>query len=344
MPARLTSTSIVPNAWRAAATACIGRFLAPDIGRDALDLRGRDRGADLRERGTHRLGVAVDQHDAGALLAEQQPGRGADAPCPAGDDRNPVGKPTRTRPSLFSMRDSVRMMSRAAISQPRKRMEIIDLSMPIGPHFRWSPELRIKGDIAAGDQFRISHLATTCHGFTHVDAQAHFVAHAPTIEATPLARVVGPARVIDLRDVAPNSEIDAAQAREPRSRRRGRRDPDPVRRVGHETRQHHAGILEGGALAQPRRRRMAAHAQAYRRRVRLPAGLSDPAAARRQDRAERPARDARRAAARRRDADRVSGQHAALRHRARSCARRRSKSRTPTARPHACSRSTDFDL
>jgi kynurenine formamidase len=90
-------------------------------------------------------------------------------------------------------------------------MEIIDLSMPIGPHFRWSPELRIKGDIAAGDQFRISHLATTCHGFTHVDAQAHFVAHAPTIEATPLSRVVGPARVIDLRDVAPNAEIDARQ-------------------------------------------------------------------------------------------------------------------------------------
>jgi kynurenine formamidase len=87
-------------------------------------------------------------------------------------------------------------------------MDIIDLSMPIGPHFRWSPELRIKGDIAAGDQFRISHLATTCHGFTHVDAQAHFVAHAPTIEATPLSRVVGPARVIDLRDIEPNSEID----------------------------------------------------------------------------------------------------------------------------------------
>ena len=96
-------------------------------------------------------------------------------------------------------------------------MDIIDLSMPIGSHFRWSPELRIKGDIAAGDQFRISHLATTCHGFTHVDAQAHFVAHAPTIEATPLARVVGPARVIDLRDVTPNSEIDA--------RRLASRDP-----------------------------------------------------------------------------------------------------------------------
>lgn len=87
-------------------------------------------------------------------------------------------------------------------------MNIIDLSMPIGPHFRWSPEIRIKGDIAAGDPFRVTHLATTCHGFTHVDAQAHFVAHAPTIEDTPLSRVVGPARVIDLRDVEPNTEID----------------------------------------------------------------------------------------------------------------------------------------
>ena len=90
-------------------------------------------------------------------------------------------------------------------------MDIIDLSMPIAPHFRWSPELKIKGDIAAGDQFRVSHLATTCHGFSHVDAQAHFVANAPTIEATPLSRVVGPARVVNLRDVEANTPIDAAR-------------------------------------------------------------------------------------------------------------------------------------
>ena len=90
-------------------------------------------------------------------------------------------------------------------------MDIIDLSMPIGPHFRWSPEIKVKGDIAAGDQFRVTHLATTCHGFSHVDAPAHFVAHAPTIEATPLKRVVGPARVFDLRDAAPNTAIDAAR-------------------------------------------------------------------------------------------------------------------------------------
>jgi len=86
-------------------------------------------------------------------------------------------------------------------------MHLIDLSMPIGPHFRWGPDIQIKGDIAAGDQFRISRIATTCHGFTHVDAKAHFVAHAPTIEATPLGQVVGPCRVLDLRDVEPNTAI-----------------------------------------------------------------------------------------------------------------------------------------
>ena len=88
-------------------------------------------------------------------------------------------------------------------------MRIIDLSMPIEPHFRWNPELQIKGDIAAGDQFRISRVTTTCHGFTHVDAKAHFVANAPTIEATPLRQVVGPCRVLKLRDAPANTAIGA---------------------------------------------------------------------------------------------------------------------------------------
>ena len=96
-------------------------------------------------------------------------------------------------------------------------MRIIDLSMPIAPHFRWNPEVQVKGDIAAGDQFRITRLATTCHGFTHVDAKAHFVAGAPTIEATPLDQVVGPCRVLNLRDVEPNTPIgpERLQAADP---------------------------------------------------------------------------------------------------------------------------------
>lgn len=86
-------------------------------------------------------------------------------------------------------------------------MRIIDLSMPIASHFRWPTETPVKGNIAGGDQFRVTRLHATCHGFSHVDAQAHILADAPTIEATPLERVVGPARVLNLRDVQPKEEI-----------------------------------------------------------------------------------------------------------------------------------------
>ncbi|WP_376985605.1 cyclase family protein [Bosea sp. R86505] len=87
-------------------------------------------------------------------------------------------------------------------------MKIIDLSMPIGQHFRWPVELAIKGDVAQGDQFRVSRLSATCHGFSHVDAAAHFVAGAPTIEATPLSAVVGPCRVLDLSDRPADAAIE----------------------------------------------------------------------------------------------------------------------------------------
>lgn len=86
-------------------------------------------------------------------------------------------------------------------------MQIIDLSMPIAPHFRWPFELAVKGDIAAGDQFRVSRIAAPCHGFSHVDAAAHFVAGAPTIEKTPLRQVVGPCRVLDLSARPDNAAI-----------------------------------------------------------------------------------------------------------------------------------------
>ena len=87
-------------------------------------------------------------------------------------------------------------------------MKIIDLSMPIGPHFRWPAQLSIKGDIGKGDQFRVSRANLPCHGFSHVDAMAHFVADAPTIEKTPLSTVVGPCRVLDLSARPANEAIE----------------------------------------------------------------------------------------------------------------------------------------
>ncbi len=86
-------------------------------------------------------------------------------------------------------------------------MRIIDLSMPITPHFRWRTQVSVTGDVKAGDQFRISRLDAACHGFSHVDAQAHILADAPTIESTPLERVVGPCRILRLHDARPNEAI-----------------------------------------------------------------------------------------------------------------------------------------
>ncbi|WP_062015854.1 cyclase family protein [Aureimonas sp. AU4] len=96
-------------------------------------------------------------------------------------------------------------------------MRIVDLSMPLESHFRWSPEVTVNGDLDKGDQFRVTRISTTCHGFTHVDAQAHFVAGAPTIEATGLDRVVGACRVFDLSGVADDAPIgpDALEAADP---------------------------------------------------------------------------------------------------------------------------------
>ena len=90
-------------------------------------------------------------------------------------------------------------------------MRIIDLTLPISPgHVRWSPEITVRGDVAAGDLFQVTTLKISCHSFTHVDAKRHYFAGAPTIDETPLDALVGRARVIDLSSVGPNQAIDAA--------------------------------------------------------------------------------------------------------------------------------------
>ena len=87
-------------------------------------------------------------------------------------------------------------------------MRIVDLSMPIGPHFRWRPGIADQGrhrgrrpvpDLAAVDHLPRLH---PCRREWRISSP-----HAPTIEATPLDQVVGPCRILDLRDAAPNEAI-----------------------------------------------------------------------------------------------------------------------------------------
>lgn len=87
-------------------------------------------------------------------------------------------------------------------------MRIIDLSMTITKdHFRWKNEHRVSGDLRDGDQFQVTWLTLSCHAFTHVDALAHILPDGNTIDQTPLDQLVGWCHVINLEEVAPNTEI-----------------------------------------------------------------------------------------------------------------------------------------
>ena len=91
-------------------------------------------------------------------------------------------------------------------------MKIVDLSMPVDTgHLRWPVERGKTGDFATGDLFEASWLRTSCHGFTHMDAARHMVPGGATLDDLDLARVVGPAAVIDLSDVVPDEAIDTSR-------------------------------------------------------------------------------------------------------------------------------------
>ncbi|WP_108660204.1 cyclase family protein [Acuticoccus kandeliae] len=90
------------------------------------------------------------------------------------------------------------------------RPRIIDLSMPVlDDHFRWPAPRVVTGDYSDKAPFQITKITLSVHSFTHVDARRHMLPDAPTIEATPPEDVAGPAFVVDLTDIAPNTEIPA---------------------------------------------------------------------------------------------------------------------------------------
>ena len=94
-------------------------------------------------------------------------------------------------------------------------MRIIDLSTEIKPgHVRWETERTAKGDTDAGDQNQVTTIKVSCHAFTHVDAQRHYFGGTPTIEATPLDALVGPAIIVDLMDTEAMEAIGAEKLSE----------------------------------------------------------------------------------------------------------------------------------
>jgi len=90
--------------------------------------------------------------------------------------------------------------------------EIIDISVALSPRtVSWENELvpvieRVSS-IEAGDGYNLSRLAFGSHSGTHVDAPLHFIGEGGSVDRLPLDALIGPALVVDARDVA--KEIDA---------------------------------------------------------------------------------------------------------------------------------------
>ena len=87
--------------------------------------------------------------------------------------------------------------------------KVIDLTLPIEPHFRWRVDRELIGDFAQGDAFQVTYLGLVVHGFTHIDAPRHMVPDGPTMSELGLERVVAEAAVLDLTGLAPETAITA---------------------------------------------------------------------------------------------------------------------------------------
>jgi arylformamidase len=91
--------------------------------------------------------------------------------------------------------------------------EIIDVSVALSPStVTWEnesiPVIERVSSIEAGDGFNLSRLAFGVHTGTHIDAPLHFIDGAGSVESLPLDALIGPALVVDARNV--DEEIDAA--------------------------------------------------------------------------------------------------------------------------------------
>ncbi len=102
----------------------------------------------------------------------------------------------------------------------RRSAAWIDVSMPIrSGMLRWpndpAVEVRSVKALRRGDSCALSVLTLGSHTGTHVDAPSHFLEGAPSVDQMPCAAMLGPARVIAIRDpeVIGVEELRAARIR-----------------------------------------------------------------------------------------------------------------------------------
>src|SRR4051794_27283652 len=81
----------------------------------------------------------------------------------------------------------------------------IDISVPVRTgmvHWPGDPEVRIERirDMKKGEVCNVSFLSMGAHTGTHMDAPLHFIRDGKSLDRLPLEAVIGPARVIEIKD------------------------------------------------------------------------------------------------------------------------------------------------
>ncbi|XXF75372.1 cyclase family protein [Myxococcaceae bacterium GXIMD 01537] len=106
-------------------------------------------------------------------------------------------------------------------TEPNATAGWVDVSVPLRDgmvHWPDNPPVHLSRelDLARGDDATVSKLSLGVHSGTHVDAPVHFIAGAPGVDALPLDRLMGEARVLDFQGVQAITP-EALRAHAPRS-------------------------------------------------------------------------------------------------------------------------------
>ena len=90
-------------------------------------------------------------------------------------------------------------------------MRVVDLSHPLDDRtqvYPGDPAVRVSAARSLErDGYRVSHLHLGSHSGTHLDAPSHVVADGATVDELPLHLLVGPAVVVDVRDLGPREPV-----------------------------------------------------------------------------------------------------------------------------------------
>lgn len=90
-------------------------------------------------------------------------------------------------------------------------MRVVDLSHPLDDRtqvYPGDPPVRLRAARSLErDGYRVSELHLGSHSGTHLDAPSHLVPDGATVDELPLHLLVGPAVVVDVRDLGPREPV-----------------------------------------------------------------------------------------------------------------------------------------